>query len=154
MSDHSKDEHFTKGFNTVQFVQTTLNQYPEIKSVCLTLKRLLSINDLNEPYTGGLSSIALFVIVLHCFNMFGRMSEEQLFEQVLYYIGCFDHQKLMITYFGTLERTSNDGSVFHIEHPLDSKINVSKGSFRMQEIQDLFLRTHDNLTKGKSLNLT
>ena len=72
LTDNSVDEHFQKGFQTINFVQTSFNQTKILKPVCLILKNLLRTHSLNEPYTGGLGSFALFVLVLSVYNRVGN----------------------------------------------------------------------------------
>ena len=45
------------------FVQQKLQEFPILKPVCLILKKLLVINQLNDPYIGGLGSFSLFLML-------------------------------------------------------------------------------------------
>jgi DNA polymerase sigma len=47
------------------------NQQPSLKVLCLILKDLLRVSDLNKPYTGGISSYVLVVLV---YNILVRKS--------------------------------------------------------------------------------
>lgn len=45
------------------FVREKLEEYPILRPVCLMLKKLLVRNELNDPYTGGLGSYSLFIML-------------------------------------------------------------------------------------------
>lgn len=38
---------------------------PDLKSVCLVLKKIVEEKGLNEPYTGGIGSYSLFLLLLY-----------------------------------------------------------------------------------------
>jgi TPR repeat protein len=52
-----------RGLQSCALVKTMLNYHPELRPLVLVLKKLLKENDLNNPYTGGLSSYALVLMV-------------------------------------------------------------------------------------------
>jgi DNA polymerase sigma len=45
------------------FVETNLIQYPILRPVCLILKKLLVKNGHSDPYSGGLGSYSLFLML-------------------------------------------------------------------------------------------
>lgn len=51
------------GLSQSYFVRDKLNQYPVLRPVCLILKKLLVKNEFNDPYTGGLGSFGLFIML-------------------------------------------------------------------------------------------
>ena len=53
---------------------------PALKETCLVLKWILRNHGLNETYTGGLSSLGLFILLISCYYMNGstNMSQVQL----------------------------------------------------------------------------
>lgn len=51
------------GLSQSYFVRDKLNQYPVLRPVCLILKKLLVTNEFNDPYTGGLGSFGLFIML-------------------------------------------------------------------------------------------
>lgn len=52
-----------QGIKAAYFVETNLAQYPVLRPVCLMLKKLLVKHELNNPYTGGLGSFSLFLML-------------------------------------------------------------------------------------------
>ena len=51
------------GIKAAIYVEQNLNQFPILRSVCLMLKKLLVSKGLNDPYTGGLGSYSLFLML-------------------------------------------------------------------------------------------
>jgi non-canonical poly(A) RNA polymerase PAPD5/7 len=141
LSDFDIDPHFQSGYQTITFVHGALTTSPVLKQVCLMLKTLLANKDMNQTYSGGLGSFGLFVMLMSVYSTMGypEMSSAHLLSTFLMYYGsCFSPYENIITYYGTKTRLTQDGSVYHIEHPVNEEINVSKGGFRMLEIQELF----------------
>lgn len=52
-----------QGIKAAFYVEQNLNQFPILRSVCLMLKKLLVSKGLNDPYTGGLGSYSLFLML-------------------------------------------------------------------------------------------
>lgn len=46
--------------------------YPDLRPVCLVLKKLVKDNNLNEPYTGGIGSYSMFLLLLYVHFNFKR----------------------------------------------------------------------------------
>ena len=61
IDDSSHPSH--KGIACSEYVSSTVNHYTILKPVCLVLKRMLVRNDLNSPYTGGLGSYSLILML-------------------------------------------------------------------------------------------
>jgi len=64
-------EHF--GIESKNFVSQMISMYPDLKSVCLVLKKIVKEYDLNEPYTGGIGSYSMFLLLLYVHFNFRRM---------------------------------------------------------------------------------
>jgi len=59
---HLTDQH--KGLECIQLVRHYLQVYPFMRPIVLCLKNLLKIHKLNDPYTGGLSSYGVILLVI------------------------------------------------------------------------------------------
>ena len=59
------------GFKACTLVKNYLNRYSGLKELILPLKKFLSLHDLDQPYRGGLSSYALFTMVVAFMNFYG-----------------------------------------------------------------------------------
>ena len=53
----------TNGIYCVKLVKTLLRKYPELKPLLLVIKAFLKCRELNETYTGGVSSFLLTMLV-------------------------------------------------------------------------------------------
>lgn len=73
------DESSHLGLHQSNFVKEKLQEYPVLRPVCLMLKKLLVKHDLNDPYTGGLGSFSIFVM-LYATLYFERTSSNILFQ--------------------------------------------------------------------------
>jgi DNA polymerase sigma len=49
--------------SSILFVKSTLEALPQLRPVILLLKKLLLVNNLNDLYTGGVSSYSLFIML-------------------------------------------------------------------------------------------
>jgi non-canonical poly(A) RNA polymerase PAPD5/7 len=62
---HSDGLH--KGLECIELVNGYLEHYLFLKPIVLVLKNFLKIHKLNDPYTGGLSSYAILLMVVAYF---------------------------------------------------------------------------------------
>lgn len=58
MSDHHN------GLECVKLVKEFLSENEIIEPIILVMKQILKVNNLNEPYFGGISSYALFLMIV------------------------------------------------------------------------------------------
>lgn len=66
INDRSSEGHY--GLGCRDYVKSKIELNSDLRLVCLILKRLLQRNGLNEPYTGGLGSYSLFLMLLYAHN--------------------------------------------------------------------------------------
>jgi non-canonical poly(A) RNA polymerase PAPD5/7 len=52
------------GLRCVELVRTFLKDYEVLEPIVLALKNILKLASLNDPYTGGLSSYGLILMVV------------------------------------------------------------------------------------------
>jgi len=52
------------GLKCCKLVKKLLEEYPKMKILVLVFKKFLSLKDLNKPFSGGLSSYSLIMMVL------------------------------------------------------------------------------------------
>ena len=55
--------------NSLKYVKSQLNKYPQMQNIILVMKRYLKIIKKNELYKGGISSFSLFLMVLNTIKM-------------------------------------------------------------------------------------
>ena len=63
---HLSDQH--RGLECIELVKEYTAHYPYLKPIVLVLKNLLKIHGLNDPYTGGLSSYGVVLMVVSYFQ--------------------------------------------------------------------------------------
>ena len=56
----------------VEYVISIVKRFKEIKPLMLILKRLLQITNLNNTFTGGMSSFSLFLLILAFINIYNK----------------------------------------------------------------------------------
>jgi DNA polymerase sigma len=101
MTDFSSDPYFSKGYETITFVLQQCEAFPIVKEVILVVKQILANHSLNEPYTGGVSSLSLFVMVFSYFNSYGRKekrTEELLFSFLNFYGNGFNSEETEVRF--------------------------------------------------------
>ena len=59
-----------QGLECVNLVKILLKKYPPLKPITLVLKQLLNKSGLSDPYTGGLSSYGLVIMIVSYFQIF------------------------------------------------------------------------------------
>ena len=153
------DKHF--GLKTVELVKSYMKTYPVLEPIILALKTLLANGNLNNPYTGGLSSYGLILMVVSFiqskienqkYNSESPTILGETFLNILGYYGIlFDFNKfIIITYpVNNDKMNENDkefpypfGSNSHeliIVDPLNRLNNVAKSTFQYMNIKMAFM---------------
>ena len=153
------EKEYQNSQETLTFIKKSLNEYQQIKPVLLLLKRYFKEMNMNKNYTGGLCSYSLFLLVLS-FCKSNKQYDSP--TKLLYYFlenftnfnysnYCIDVEKENcyvlkeksdnITEKSVSEENSSydtnydmyDKEEIYIVDPI-SKINVSKSSFKVDEI--------------------
>lgn len=152
------DKHF--GLKCVELVKSYLQTYSVLEPIVLALKTLLNNGNLNNPYTGGLSSYGLILMVVSFIqseldsNKFNSKSPTILGETFINVLGhygiAFDFTKyVIITYPINNDLVENDKDNFYsfgqnmheliIVDPLNRQNNVAKSTFQYMNIKMAFM---------------
>ena len=152
------EKHF--GLKTVELVKSYLNAYSVLKPIILALKTLLNNGNLNNPYTGGLSSYGLILMVVSFIqseidnDKYNEKSPNILGETFLNVLGhygiFFDYNNyVIITYLVDDSNDTNDrdnsfsfvpnSHELIIVDPLNKQNNVAKSTFQFMNIKMGFL---------------
>ena len=150
------EEEFQHSNEVVTYINKSLEEYPLIKPILLLLKRYFKDMNMNKAYTGGLCSYSLFLLVLS-FCKCNKQCESA--TKLLYYFMenftyfdycnyCIDVEKencYILKDKNENEKSVSDGNSsydtnyelyeneIYIVDPI-SKLNVSKSSFKVDEI--------------------
>ena len=62
-----KSEH--EGLRNTAVMKNIFEEYEDLKVVCLVFKELLSVHNLNKPFTGGISSYILVIMAHNIMKM-------------------------------------------------------------------------------------
>ncbi|CAI2366148.1 unnamed protein product [Moneuplotes crassus] len=164
MSDSYEGAHMS--LKQSAFVKEKLEQYPVLRPVCLTLKKLLIANGYNDPYTGGLGSYGLF-IMLYAALCFENMNSDEMFQQEATYKGrlfiyffsmyspefdvenkCIfffpDGMPIVVDKFGKIPGANS--KLLCVYDPTDNKSNITSKAFRIKEIQEWFKSIKEKMT--------
>ena len=152
------EKHF--GLKTVELVRSYLNEYKVLEPIILALKTLLNNGNLNNPYTGGLSSYGLILMVVSFiqseldnekYNEKSEFIVGETFLNVLGHYGIFfDYNNYVIITYPVNESNDNidrDNSYSFspnqheliIVDPLNRLNNVAKSTFQFMNIKMGFL---------------
>ena len=152
------EKHF--GLKTVELVKSYLKEYSVLEPIILALKTLLNNGNLNNPYTGGLSSYGLILMVVSFIqseidsDKYKEKSPNILGETFLNVLGhygiFFDYNNYVIITYPVND--NNDGSdressfsfvpnshELIIVDPLNKHNNVAKSTFQFMNIKMGFL---------------
>ncbi len=131
---------------TIEFVQESINNYPNIKKIVLFMKRYFKNLNLNKSYIGGLSSYSLFLMVL-AFLKKNQFNNNISIGKQLYYIikfySFFNFSELMINVneenpFMKIDENFKCDKIIIID-PINH-LNVAKSSFKDKEITNAFIK--------------
>ena len=157
-TENEKD--FQHSNDIVSYINKSLEEYPQIKPILLIIKRYFKEMNMNKSYTGGLCSYSLFLLVLSfCKN--NKQCESESVTKLLFYFMenftyfdyanyCIDVEKencyiLKDKSDNINEKSASDENSsydtnyevydkeIYIIDPI-SKLNVSKSSFKVDEI--------------------
>ena len=157
-TENEKD--FQHSNDIVSYINKSLEEYPQIKPILLLIKRYFKEMNMNKSYTGGLCSYSLFLLVLSfCKN--NKQCENESVTKLLFYFMenftyfdyanyCIDVEKENCYILKDKNDNMNEKSAsdenssydtnyevydkeIHIIDPI-SKLNVSKSSFKVDEI--------------------
>ena len=152
------EKHF--GLKTVELVKSYLKAYSVLKPIILALKTLLNNGNLNNPYTGGLSSYGLILMVVSFIQSeidnekYDNNSQNILGETFLNVLGhygiFFDYNNyVIITYLvdESNDTSDRDNSFSFVPNsheliivdPLNKQNNVAKSTFQFMNIKMGFL---------------
>ncbi|CAM6089852.1 unnamed protein product [Calypogeia fissa] len=138
------------GLRTAELVRELVGQYPALSPLAVVLKQFLTDRSLDHPYSGGLSSYCLVLLItrfLQHQHHQGKPSSNQnlgkLFMDFLHFFGCdFDPLKVGIRIRGGgmyLARDRyNDIDPLYIEDPLHPDNNVGRNCFRILQCVKAF----------------
>ena len=153
----SNENEFKRPGQIVNYINTSLKNYEEIRPLLLVIKRYFRVMKMNKSFTGGLSSYSLFLLIL----AFLKNNEQKMnLGKLLYYImekySFFDFKNYGInvegkdSYFYDLNsqemnNVENIDNIYENERIeeikiLDpfTKLNVAKSSFKLDEIKNTF----------------
>ena len=152
------EKHF--GLKTVELVKSYLKAYNVLEPIILALKTLLNNGNLNNPYTGGLSSYGLILMVVSFIqseidnDKFNEKSPNILGETFLNVLGhygifFFFYNYVIITYpvDENSDISDRDSSFSFAQNsheliivdPLNKQNNVAKSTFQFMNIKMAFL---------------
>jgi non-canonical poly(A) RNA polymerase PAPD5/7 len=157
------------GPQAATLMKTYLEALPPLRPLTFLLKYFLAARGLNEPYSGGVGSYMLQLLIVaflqhrarHAFN-YKRPSASNLGAMLLEFLDLFGNS---FNFFTTGVSVRNDGFFFPkgvnsriecfwnqqrpylcaLENPLEPTMNVSTSSFRIQTVQRAFAVAHRQL---------
>ena len=146
--------------SNVIYIKEQLDIFPEIKPILILLKRYFYVKNMNSSFEGGLSSYNLFLLILS-FAKYNNFSKNKIINlgyfliQFLEFFGkIFDFKNFTVNvnspyiYEANSFNNYNSGKSLTILDPLTG-LNASKSSYRIFEIQNMFLNAYDFFEKEK-----
>ena len=144
------DNNINKDISNVIYIKEQLEKYPEIKPILILLKRFFYVKNMNTSFEGGLSSYNLFLLILS-FSKYISLTQNKVKNlgyfliQFLEFFGkYFDFKNFTVNvnspyiYELISFNNYNSGKSLIILDPLTG-LNASKSSYKIFEIQNMFL---------------
>ncbi|KAG7957219.1 hypothetical protein I3843_11G163900 [Carya illinoinensis] len=155
----------SNGPKAAEFIKDAVSKWPPLRPLCLILKVFLQQRDLNEVYSGGISSYALLTMVmamLQSLREFQASPEHNLgvlLVRFFYFYGCQLNTtdvgvscKEAGTFFSKrLKGFTTNGRPFliAIEDPQAPENDIGKNSFNYIQIRSAFAMAFSTLTNPK-----
>jgi DNA polymerase sigma len=151
--------------SSVLFIKKQLEEYPEIKPILRLLKRYFYTKKMNSSFEGGLSSYNLFLLILSFakYQKYFNINQNQLINlgafliQFLEFFGKnFDFKNYLININSPIIYESINSNIYQsgksliILDPLTG-INASKSSYKIDEIQNMFLNAFDYFERESNI---
>ena len=136
------------GLKSVELVKEYLNKYESLEPIVFAIKTLLKLSNLNDPYSGGISSYGIVLMIVNFLINQNNKGEKisldnigSLFYEFLFYYGSrIDTNFINVTseelHFG-IENLSP--FQLYIVDPLNLNNNVGKSTFHYFSIKTMFL---------------
>eukprot|EP00347_Sterkiella_histriomuscorum_P022131 403331574 len=158
----------TNGVYCVKLVKQLLQMFPELKPLMMVLKCFLKSRQLNEPYSGGVGSFLLTMMVTSFLQRqykLGNTNNLDLGKQLLDFFklygtefnyqhvgisirdGGFYYQKYKRGWEGRDERSYERLSV---ENPQDPEVDIGGSAFNIKRVQRAFQHAYDTLIYNNS----
>lgn len=147
------------GLRTAALVRELTAQFPAIVPLALVLKQFLTDRSLDHPYTGGLSSYCLVLLITrflqhqHHLGWPFQQNLGSLLMDFLHFFGCvFDPRRMGISIRGGGIYVSRDRGhsidPLHIEDPLHPSNNVGRNCFRILQCVKAFADAYSYVEKA------
>ena len=144
-----------KGLEAIEIVKGYLKQYPQLSSLILVFKYMLKITELNNPYTGGLGSYGLLLLLVGFLQRKNDWPKSvtlgQWFIWIMNFYTKWDHSRFCVAPKPPNEKTSGEEKdIFiklsqYLEVPIiidplvkDELNNVARTSTQIAKILDIF----------------
>ena len=154
------DNDINKDISNVIYIKEQLEKYPEIKPILILLKRFFYVKNMNTSFEGGLSSYNLFLLILS-FSKYISLTQSKVKNlgyfliQFLEFFGkYFDFKNFTVNvnspyiYELISFNNYNSGKSLIILDPLTG-LNASKSSYKIFEIQNMFLLSFNFFEKER-----
>ena len=156
----------SNGVQAVKLIKHLINEFPVLPKLVLVLKHFLRMRDLNEVYTGGLSSYSLFLLCVSFLQLHPRCdARKPQVNLAVLLIEFFELYGRSFSYTSTCIRVANGGSYvpkerFYddfdlstpsylcIEDPVSIGNDVGKSSYNMGNVQLAFDYAYRLLTSS------
>ena len=148
--------------SSISYIKKQLEEYPEIKPILRLLKRYFYNKKMNSSFEGGLSSYNLFLLILSYskyqklfnFDPYKKINLGFFLIQFLHFFAFFDFNNFLINinspniYDINVYITDNVGKSLTIIDPITG-VNASKSSYKIREIQKMFLDAYNYFENEK-----
>lgn len=150
------------GLRTANLVRELAGKFPAVLPLAVVLKQFLTDRCLDHPYSGGLSSYCLVLLItrfLQHQHHTGRSINQnlgRLLMDFLYFFGCvFDPRQMRVSIYGSgmyVNRGRGQSiDPLYIDDPIDDPLhpvnNVGRNCFRIHQCIKAFADAHSTLEK-------
>ncbi|KJE95608.1 hypothetical protein CAOG_008933 [Capsaspora owczarzaki ATCC 30864] len=147
------------GLRTVEFIRACVDEYRMLYHLTFVIKQFLAQRQLNEPYSGGLGSYSVVLLVVSFLQRHPRQDRDPNFGVLLVeffelYGKDFNYRKVGIAvteggrYFPKSDASANSNEVRpFIQDPMEPGNDVGYKTYNMIAVRDAFRHAYDTLTR-------
>lgn len=140
--------HFSKSVTKqqVDYIQKAIFDYPQIKPIIKIIKRILNLCNMNNSYTGGLSSYSIFLLVFAFQKSYVKPPFSNNYSHLLLdFLNCYSTFDYYSNVIDVTQEYPFVKALDNIETPpviIDpiTKLNAARSSFKILEVNIIFLK--------------
>ncbi|OQS54428.1 PAPD7 [Ecytonucleospora hepatopenaei] len=150
----------TEGVSSGEFVCRKLQEYKDLKYLCILVKYFLKRRNLSMCYTGGLSAYAQFLLVLNFIQLHPLSDAANIKDNIGTYLmdfflfyGEFNYSCALVDVKNIRYKVNTSRELFIDDPVVDGLKNVAAKCSQFDKIQNIFMTSYKIMAKALSMSI-